>query len=821
MPKKKRSSPSYDVFISYSHRDRLIADRLCKALDDQGISYYIDHKSQKQQNELPKGLVDAITGSKTLLFMASQNSYESPFAVKELVFAFNHIPIERIIVYKIDTAPLPANIGFVTRNKNIVEAHDDFVREELITRLCKLLERNVKKVDWDKYQQFSWLETETNFYAFLAVLCLLCIGVSVGAGLLFQSLVIGIGAGIGMVGIGVTLLFSLVFWSDYLHQTKVGKLAYLLTSLLGMAGSLMMPVSAWMGIEAQSWGTGLLWAAGSWIAVILLMVIVNNATSGISIRRAPLTVKRRWGRIYDIFLCYNKKDEQVVQHIRTELLRNGLTFLESNSSNAKQAVEACRGFLYIASQNSYQDKLCDQQLAYGFNHRRPIIAYAVDQAGMPKDKKMAFSNSNILTEKTHPIETKLMTDLKTILTESGQGVVKISETFWRSVMVSFLYTAGIVSVFVASYLLKSLAVGITIALNILVTWSYIYDARDKRKNYVKGESLEIIAIECLLIILSIAVPVLVWWLLNPGWVLSALLVFIVFFIQISIGETYEYAAKTSPTGRLSPNETQQYFDVFISYSRKDTAMADEVCGMLDRNGISYFIDRQGIPGGSEFPTILAQAIQNCALVLFLISENSVNSKFCRQEMTYTEAHKKAGERMFFYIGFDKDTLRQFLADDETKKKALEKETLMAMSDDWKEQLRSHLKNMIPHTRNGANRLTQKQGQSWMVLMKDFVVKSIKGNPLTSITLIVLTLAYVVGSFLHSWEVGLGIYSLLEPILYYAVSRKYEDAVTLTGVFITFGVTVGMLTHSVWWGISAGFVTMIHAFIKGDAEDEAV
>jgi len=118
-------------------------------------------------------------------------------------------------------------------------------------------------------------------------------------------------------------------------------------------------------------------------------------------------------------------------------------------------------------------------------------------------------------------------------------------------------------------------------------------------------------------------------------------------------------------------------------------------------------------------------------------------------------------------------------------------------------------------------LTQKQGQSWMVLMKDFVVKSIKGNPLTSITLIVLTLAYVVGSFLHSWEVGLGIYSLLEPILYYAVSRKYEDAVTLTGAFITFGVTVGMLTHSVWWGISAGFVTMIHAFIKGDAEDEAV
>lgn len=36
------------------------------------------------------------------------------------------------------------------------------------------------------------------------------------------------------------------------------------------------------------------------------------------------------------------------------------------------------------------------------------------------------------------------------------------------------------------------------------------------------------------------------------------------------------------------------YDVFISYSRKDMAVADEITRALDAAGISYFIDRQGI-----------------------------------------------------------------------------------------------------------------------------------------------------------------------------------------------------------------------------------
>lgn len=58
---------------------------------------------------------------------------------------------------------------------------------------------------------------------------------------------------------------------------------------------------------------------------------------------------------------------------------------------------------------------------------------------------------------------------------------------------------------------------------------------------------------------------------------------------------------------------QTQYDVFISYSRKDIEIADRICQALRNHGITFFIDRQGIGGGMEFPLVLAQAIRNSKL----------------------------------------------------------------------------------------------------------------------------------------------------------------------------------------------------------------
>lgn len=94
-------------------------------------------------------------------------------------------------------------------------------------------------------------------------------------------------------------------------------------------------------------------------------------------------------------------------------------------------------------------------------------------------------------------------------------------------------------------------------------------------------------------------------------------------------------------------------DVFISYSRKDTAVADEITQALDAAGISYFIDRQGISGGLEFPEILAQAIVECKVFLYLASKNSYQSKFTNSEITFA-FNKKEKNRILPYITDDSE-----------------------------------------------------------------------------------------------------------------------------------------------------------------------
>ena len=90
------------------------------------------------------------------------------------------------------------------------------------------------------------------------------------------------------------------------------------------------------------------------------------------------------------------------------------------------------------------------------------------------------------------------------------------------------------------------------------------------------------------------------------------------------------------------------YDVFISYSRKDTKIVNNICKVLDKTGIVYFIDRQDIGGGLEFPTVLAQAIRDSNVFLFLASKNSYKSKFTQSEVVYAFKNKEK-EKIIPYI----------------------------------------------------------------------------------------------------------------------------------------------------------------------------
>lgn len=90
------------------------------------------------------------------------------------------------------------------------------------------------------------------------------------------------------------------------------------------------------------------------------------------------------------------------------------------------------------------------------------------------------------------------------------------------------------------------------------------------------------------------------------------------------------------------------YDVFISYSRKDTIVADQITQAFEREGITFFIDRRGITGGMEFPTVLATAIRESKIFLFLASKNSYISKFTQKEIVYA-FNKKESQDIIPYI----------------------------------------------------------------------------------------------------------------------------------------------------------------------------
>ena len=84
------------------------------------------------------------------------------------------------------------------------------------------------------------------------------------------------------------------------------------------------------------------------------------------------------------------------------------------------------------------------------------------------------------------------------------------------------------------------------------------------------------------------------------------------------------------------------YDVFISYSRRDTKVADAICEALSKAGITFFIDKEGISAGANFPEVLARTIDSATVFLLVSGENAYKSKFTKAEILYAFNHKRSG-----------------------------------------------------------------------------------------------------------------------------------------------------------------------------------
>ena len=73
-------------------------------------------------------------------------------------------------------------------------------------------------------------------------------------------------------------------------------------------------------------------------------------------------------------------------------------------------------------------------------------------------------------------------------------------------------------------------------------------------------------------------------------------------------------------------------DVFISYSRKDIAFARLIRESLQECQVDTWIDWDRIPVGERWWPEICEAIQNANVFMFIISQNSIGSKVCKEEI---------------------------------------------------------------------------------------------------------------------------------------------------------------------------------------------
>ncbi len=105
----------YDIFISYSHDDKAFAEKVCAVLDrfkaEYKFEYFFDTEGITSREEYLKRIARIILESKSVIFIASKNSYDSEFCSKELLWADKHkIHIHQ---YRIDNAAIPIDIDML------------------------------------------------------------------------------------------------------------------------------------------------------------------------------------------------------------------------------------------------------------------------------------------------------------------------------------------------------------------------------------------------------------------------------------------------------------------------------------------------------------------------------------------------------------------------------------------------------------------------------------------------------------------------------------------------------------------------------------
>lgn len=138
----------HQIFISYSNKDSVQVDELCKALSERSVEFWRDKNSMPMGKDFPANIAKAIEESEIVIFVASENAAHSEWVKREILYAAELK--KEIITIRLDSSEFNPNLKMIILGHTWLEYNNDPNQDFFNDFTVKLLEQLKPKAFHEK-----------------------------------------------------------------------------------------------------------------------------------------------------------------------------------------------------------------------------------------------------------------------------------------------------------------------------------------------------------------------------------------------------------------------------------------------------------------------------------------------------------------------------------------------------------------------------------------------------------------------------------------------------------------------------------------------
>lgn len=134
-----------DVFISYSTKDKAVADDVCSALENSGIKCWIAPRNIQPGTPYARAIINGITSAKIFLLVLTPDSNDSEHVINEVDIAFN--AKKTIIPFFAEEVALNPELNYYVSRKQWLIAYPDYKShlDKLVVAIADNLKLDIAK----------------------------------------------------------------------------------------------------------------------------------------------------------------------------------------------------------------------------------------------------------------------------------------------------------------------------------------------------------------------------------------------------------------------------------------------------------------------------------------------------------------------------------------------------------------------------------------------------------------------------------------------------------------------------------------------------